>query len=129
LASVEGLAESGDKLATEDSPQHRDGKKEAIARGDPALVIGGETTGRNHTMQMGMKLQFLTPGMEHAEETDFGAQVAGITRHFEQRFGTGPEQEIVDDLLVLQGQRGESPRKGEEHMDVGSRQKFAATRP
>jgi hypothetical protein len=91
LAIREGLPESGDKLSTEDSPQHLDGKKEAIARGDPALVIGRETTGRNHTMQMGMMLEFLTPGMKHAEETDFCAEMAGIARHFQQRFGTGPE--------------------------------------
>src|SRR5271157_5109752 len=43
LAVVEGPFESGDKLATEDSTQHLDGKKESITRGDPALVIGGET--------------------------------------------------------------------------------------
>ncbi len=128
LALREGLPESGDKLATEDSPQHLDGKKEAVARGDPALVIGRETTGRNDTMQMGMMLEFLTPGMEHAEEADFGAQMAGITGDFEQRFGTGAEQEIVDDLLVLQGQRGELPRKREDDMDVGDRQEFATPR-
>jgi hypothetical protein len=54
LAIGEGLPESGDELAAEDSTQHRDGKKEAIARGDPALVVRRETTGRNYTMQMGM---------------------------------------------------------------------------
>ena len=128
LAIVEGLPESGDKLAAEDSTQHLDGEKEAIAGVDPALVIGGETAGRNHTMQMGMVLEFLTPGMEHAEEADFGAEMAGITGDFEQRFGTGAEQEIVDDLLVLQGQRGEPPRKGEDDMDVGGGQEFAAAR-
>jgi hypothetical protein len=67
--------------------------------------------------------------MEHAEEADFGAEMVGIARHFEQRFGTGPEQEIIDDLLVLQGQRGEPPRKSEDDMDVGDRQEFAAARP
>jgi hypothetical protein len=66
--------------------------------------------------------------MEHAEEADFGAQMAGITGDFEQRFRTGPEQEVVDDLLVLQGQRGELPRKSEDHMDIGGGQEFAAAR-
>jgi hypothetical protein len=80
-------------------------------------------------MDMGMMLQFLIPTMEHTKEADFGAQVAGITRHFDQRFSTGLEQQTVDQLLVLQSQRGESPRQGEDHMDVGSRQKFAAARP
>ena len=54
LAVVEGPFESGDKLAAEDSTQHLDGEKETIARGDPALVIGGKAAGRNHAMDMGM---------------------------------------------------------------------------
>jgi len=129
LAIGEGLPESGDELAAEDSTQHLDGEKEAIARGDPTLVVGGKAAGRNYTMDMGMMLQFLIPTMEHAEEADFAAEMVGIARHFEQRFSTGPEQEIVDDLLVLQGQRGEPTRNSEDDMDVGGRQKFAAARP
>ena len=128
LAVVEGPFESGDKLAAEDSPQHLDGEKEAIAGGDPALVIGRETTGRDHAMEMGMKLQLLIPGMEHAEEADFGAEMAGIAGDFEQGLGAGTEQQAIDDLLVLQGQRGEPTRKGEDDMDVGGGQKFAAAR-
>jgi hypothetical protein len=38
---------------------------------------------------MGMNLEFLIPGVEYAEEADFGAETLGITSHFEQRFGTG----------------------------------------
>jgi hypothetical protein len=79
-------------------------------------------------MQMGMVFEFLTPGMEHAEEADFGAEMTGITGDFEQRLSTGPEQEIVNDLLVLQGQRGEPTRKGEDDMDVGGGQEFSAPR-
>ena len=129
LAVVEGPFESGDKLAAENTTQHLSGEEEAIAGVDPALVIGGEAAGRDHAMDMGMMLQFLIPTMEHAEEADFSAEMAGIARHFEQRFSTGLEQQTVDHLLVLQSQRGEPPRKGEDHMDVGSRQKFAAARP
>jgi hypothetical protein len=83
LAIGEGLPESGDKLAAEDSPQHLDGEKEAIAGVDPAPVIGGEATGGDHAMDMGMMFQLLIPTVEHVEEADFGAQMAGIARHFE----------------------------------------------
>jgi hypothetical protein len=79
-------------------------------------------------MDMGMMFHFLIPTVEHAEEADFGAQMAGITRDFEQGLGAGAEQEIVDDLLVLQGQRSEPVRKGEDDMEVASRQEFLATR-
>ena len=99
-----------------------------MVRGDPAPVTGGETAGRNHAMDMGMMLEFLIPGMEHAEEADFGAETAGITRHFEQRLSTGLEQQTVDHLLVLQSQRGKPTRKSEHDMDVASGQEFLATR-
>jgi hypothetical protein len=54
LAIGEGLPESGDKLAAENTTQHLSGEEEAIAGVDPALVIGGEATGRDHAMDMGM---------------------------------------------------------------------------
>jgi hypothetical protein len=66
--------------------------------------------------------------MEHAEEADFGAQMAGIASDFEQGLGAGPEQEIVDDFLVLQGQRGEPSRKSEDDMNIEGGQEFAAAR-
>jgi hypothetical protein len=119
LAVVEGLPERGDKLAAENPTQHLSGEEEAIAGVDPALVIGGEATGRDHVMDMGMMFQLLIPTVEHPEEADFGAQMAGIAGDFEQGLGASPEQEIVDDLLVLQGQRGEPSRKGEDDMDLG----------
>src|SRR5215469_12291152 len=66
--------------------------------------------------------------MEHDEETDFGAQMARIPGDFEQGLGGGAEQQVIHDLLVLQSQRGEAARKGENDVNVGGGQKFAATR-
>jgi hypothetical protein len=46
-------------------------------------VIAGESAGGNDTVDMGVKLEFLVPGMEHAEEADLGSEMGGITSHFE----------------------------------------------
>ena len=54
LAVGEGLLQSINELAAEDSTQHLPGEKEARGGVDPALVIGGEAAGRHHTMEMGM---------------------------------------------------------------------------
>jgi hypothetical protein len=51
----------------------------------------------------------------------------GIARDFEKGFGAGAKQEIVDDLLVLQDQRGQMTGKREDHMHVRRRKKFPAT--
>ena len=101
VGAFEGLVE----LAAEDATQYFDGKKEVVAGFDPARAVGRESTGGNYTMNMWVKFEFLTPGMQNTEEADFCTEMLGIASDFEKRFGTGAKQEIVDELLVLQSQR------------------------
>jgi hypothetical protein len=58
-------------------------------------------------MGMGMMLEFLIPGVEHTKEADFGAEMLGIASDFEESFGAGLQQQMVQDFLVLQGERGQ----------------------
>jgi hypothetical protein len=53
--------------------------------------------------------------------------VARISCYLEQSFGTGAEQEVIENLLVLQRQWGELVRESEDNMDIGNRQKFTLT--
>src|SRR5713101_3653092 len=78
-------------------------------------------------MHMRVNVEFLTPGVQHAKEADFCTEVFGIAGHFEKSFRTGAKQEIVDDLLVLQGQWRQSPGQGEDDMDVARREQLLAT--
>jgi len=73
-------------------------------------------------MDMRVVLEFLIPGMKHAEEPDVGAEAFRITRDLDERSGARAEQKIVDDPLVLQCQRGELVRQREHDMCVGDRQ-------
>jgi hypothetical protein len=72
-------------------------------------------------MYMRVKFEFLTPCVRHAEEADFCAEMLWIACDFQKSFRTGAKQEIVDDLLVLQDQRGQMAGRREDHMDVASR--------
>src|SRR5260370_475697 len=128
LAVAKGALESGNKLAAKDATEHLDGKKEGIASFDPVRVIGGESAGRNHAMDMRMKFEFLTPSVQHAEEADLGSEVWRIASYFEKGFRTGAKQKVVDDLLVLQRQWCQLTRQGEDHMDVACREKLLAPR-
>jgi hypothetical protein len=56
-------------------------------------------------MGMGMKFELLIPGVQHAEEAEVSAEMSGSAGDFEQGFGTGLQQEMVEDLFVLQGER------------------------
>src|SRR5271167_2766839 len=101
LPYVAGAFQRGQELTAKNPAQHFDGKKERVVGVDPMGVIRRESTGGDDTMDMGMKLQLLVPGVQHAEETDLGAQMSGIASDFEQGCGAGAEQQVIDELLVL----------------------------
>jgi len=82
LTALEGRLQTSDELATKHAPQYGDGKEEARVGSNPAGVIAGESAGWNDTVDMGMKLEFLVPGMEHAEEADLGAEMGGVSCDF-----------------------------------------------
>src|SRR5258707_1146396 len=127
LAIMIGALERFVELSAKDVTEHLDGKKEIVAWFDPARVIGRQSTGWHHAMNMWVGREFLTPGMQNTEEADFCTEVFGIAGHFEESFCTGAKQEIVEDLLVLQDQRGQMTRKREDHMDVARWEKLLAT--
>src|SRR5271169_5336421 len=79
-------------------------------------------------MNVRMNFEFLAPGVQHAEEANLCAEVSGIASHFEKGFGTGAEQKIVEDLLVLQHQWRQAAGECEDHVQVAGREKFSSTR-
>src|SRR5260221_3382127 len=79
-------------------------------------------------MNVRMNFEFLAPGMQHAEEANLCAEVSRIASDFEKGFGTGAEQETVEDLLVLQNQWSQSMGQCEDHVQVAGREKFLSTR-
>src|SRR5208283_5438013 len=127
LAVMKGTLERFVEFAAKDSAEHLDGKKEIVAWFDPVGVIGRQPTGRHHAMYMRVKFEFLSPAVQHAEEADLRTEMLGIARDFQKGFRTGAKQEIVEDLLVLQDQRGQMTRKREDHMDVTRWEELLAT--
>jgi hypothetical protein len=77
-------------------------------------------------MKMRMGQQRLAPSMEHREESDLRAEMLGVSRNSPQRLGGSPEQNIVDGLLVLQGDGGDGLRYGEDHVKILSVEKLGS---
>jgi len=75
---LKGRPESGNELAAKDTTEHLDGEKEARAGLNPAGVIERDPTGRHDAVDMGMKPEFLVPGVQYAEETDLGPEMSGV---------------------------------------------------
>ena len=65
-------------------------------------MVWSESAGSQHAVDMGMMLQTLIPGMEHAEETDLCAKMPGIASDLQESLSAGLKQEVVNQLLVLQ---------------------------
>src|SRR5258708_13175849 len=103
---MKSVLECCDELAAKDSAEHLDRKKERIGWLDPTRAIGRKSTGRHHAMHMWVKVEFLTPGVQHAEEANFCAKLFGIAGNFEQSFCTGSYQYSLNDLLFLHTRLG-----------------------
>jgi hypothetical protein len=83
LPSLKGRLEPRDELPAKYPAEHLDGEKESRARPNPGCVIEREPTRWDDAVDMGMKLELLVPGVEHAEEADLGTEMGGVSSHFE----------------------------------------------
>jgi len=79
-------------------------------------------------MDMRVMFHFLIPGVEDTEKADLGAEMFGITGNFDQRFGTGTEQQRIDKTLVLKGKRCQKPGQCEHDVNVAGGEKFLTAR-
>jgi hypothetical protein len=64
------------------------------------------------------------PGVQNAEESDGGPEMFGIGGDFQQGIRAGLEQQTVDLLFVLQGERGQFMRQSKHDVEVAHREHF-----
>jgi hypothetical protein len=67
---------------------------------------------------VGVVQQVLSPGVQDREKADLGAQVLRIGGDGAQRFGAGVKQQVVDEPLVLVGDRRDRLWDGEHDVEV-----------
>jgi hypothetical protein len=79
-------------------------------------------------VNVGMMLQFLIPGVQHAKEADLGSEVPGVGGNFEERLSAATEQQAVDQFFVLQRQGCQLVGKRKYDVSVGSSEQFGASR-
>jgi hypothetical protein len=112
------LLQFGDELAAEDAAQCVDRQEESARGIDPSGAIGSQAAGGNDVVDVGMMLEVLPSGVEHAETADVGSEVLGIASHFEHRCGAGAEEQIVEQPLVPECKCGEFMRQREDDVKV-----------
>lgn len=124
LALKQKLLEFGGELAAEDAAENPDRQEEARGGCNPSGAVEGEATAWHDAVDVRMVLEVLSPGMEHAEQTDVGTQMLRVASDFEQRGSTGTEEQIVEQPLVLQHKRGQLMGQSEDDMEVGHGQQL-----
>jgi len=116
----EQITELVAELAAEDTAQ-RVNRQEEAARGiNPLGTIESQAAGGNDVVNVRMNLEVLSPGMEHAKESDVGSQVPGIASQFEHGRGAGAVEQIVEQPLVLEDQSAEFVRQSEGDVEYGT---------
>jgi len=73
---------------------------------------------------MRMVVEVLSPGMEHGDGADLGAQMPGIGSNQAQGVGGRLEQQPIDELLAVKGDLTKPGRQGEDQMKIGHRQQL-----
>ncbi len=91
-------------------------------------MIRSEAACGKYAVDVRMKLQALIPAMQHAEEADLGTEMPWITSDFKQGLSARVKEQVVDEPLVLQGERSQFARQGENGMDVACGQQFSLAR-
>jgi len=84
-------------------------------------MIRGEPATGYDRVDVGMRLQGLSPSMQNAEEAEVRTEMLGIGRDFEQGGGTGFKQQGEENPLVLPDQGDQSVRDAKDEVVVVDR--------
>ena len=91
---------------------------------DPAAAVGGEAAAGHDAVQVRMKMQVLTPGMQHGKEADGGAEMSGVAGDGEQSFRSSLKQDGIDLSGVLKCQATDLLWKREHDVEVRNGQQL-----
>ncbi len=84
---------------------------ENLDGGPETAALQADATAVHDTMQMGMKVEGLSPGMQDAEKADLRSQVLRIGGHRLQGIGGRSKQQIVHQAFVLESEGGQFCRQ------------------
>ena len=124
FAGIECFLEGLQKEPAEQRGQNPDRQEKVRPAGNPAITARRRSAAGHDAMQVRMKLEVLSPTVQDGKEADLRTEVFGIGRDGSQSFGRGPEENAVDSLLVLESDRGNLFRHGEDDMKVRDLKKF-----
>src|SRR5439155_21373467 len=96
-----------------------DGQEEVRPTRDPLGPVGCQASRGQDTMQMGMMVQLLTPGVQHGEAADLGPEMLRVSSDILERLADGTKEQAIEVARVLVRQRPQGLRQCKDHWAVG----------
>jgi hypothetical protein len=124
FAGIECSLEGLQKEPAEQRRQNPDRQEKLGSAGNPPITARRRSAPGHDAMQVRVKLEVLSPTVQNGKEADFRTEVFGVRRDGFQSLGCGPEENAVDSLFVLESDRGNLFRHGEDDMKVRDLKKF-----
>jgi len=81
-----------------------DGQEEVGATREPLGPVGRQAPRGQDTMQVGMMMQLLAPGVQHGEATDLGPEMLRVPGDILEALGDGAKEQAIEVAGVLQRQ-------------------------
>jgi hypothetical protein len=116
------------EFPAKDLPEHLHGEKEGRPRVDPVRPIGRQPASGHDTVDVGMMLEALPPGVEDHEAANRRAQALRIGRDLQQRRGRCAKQQVIHDALIGQREARQRLRHREDEVHVADWQELLLTR-
>ena len=110
--------------SAEQAREHTHRQEEARPARDPALAVERDAAARHDHVHVRVMRHRRAPSVQDGGDADACAEVFWVDRDRGQRLGRGPEQNVVDDGLVLVGDSADRRRQGEHHVIVSYRQQL-----
>jgi hypothetical protein len=101
LRLMKNSLQQAGELGAEEPTQHFHREKELPAAPNPTRIVVRDSAPRDNAMEVRMMVKVLSPGMQHGQKADAGAQMFWIGGNLQQGLGGGLEQEAVKHPLVL----------------------------
>jgi hypothetical protein len=119
-----GSVKLGEELSAEEPTEETNREKEAVSTAEPALFVRTQASTGNDTMDMGMVVEVLAPGVQDRKTGDLCAEKFGVSAEGEQGLGNGAKENPVHGAAVAEREGRELLREGEHHVEVLDREEF-----
>ncbi len=123
-----GVGERGQEEPPEQTGEHPHRQQKPGLASHPARTVERYAAARHDHVDVRVVGHCRAPAVEHGGGANARAEVLGIGGDRQQRLGGRAEQEVVDDGLVLVGDRGDLGRQRKDDMEIADRQQIGLAR-